>query len=107
MLTSVRGPVRSRWLAPREITLDASLERVQNEHVSLGTGGHARPRGRAVKTTSLQRERPLACRAGTPVRHSSFPRNEGVPGSSPGVGFRESPAQAGLFLVPRARSTRL
>ncbi len=29
-----------------------------------------------------------------------FTRNEGVPGSSPGVGSHESPAQAGLSGVP-------
>ena len=31
---------------------------------------------------------PARAREWTPVPHLSFPRNEGVPGSSPGVGFQ-------------------
>ena len=33
------------------------------------------------------------------ARVADFTRNEGVPGSSPGVGSEESPANAGLFLT--------
>jgi len=37
-----------------------------------------------VNQSDFQQER---AREWTRVPHSSFPRNEGVPGSSPGVGF--------------------
>ena len=54
---------------------------------------------RSLKTARFQRERARACPR---VPQSSFSRNEGVPGSSPGVGFSRL---AGLLQVP-ARTTR-
>jgi hypothetical protein len=61
--------------------------RVRNGYVRAGTRGHARPRSdleRALISGEIVRGH---ARAWTRVLHSSFPRNEGVPGSSPGVGF--------------------
>jgi hypothetical protein len=59
---------------------------VTNGYVSSGTGGHAGPlhqlRNRSVSSESVPAR---ACKW-TRVPHLSFPRNEGVPGSSPGVG---------------------
>jgi hypothetical protein len=52
--------------------------------------GHARARAPTVVVTkSLISSEivPVRARACPPVPHLSFPRNEGVPGSSPGVGF--------------------
>ena len=61
--------------------------RVQNRYVSAGMSGHARPVPE-LKNRSVSSENVSArARAWTPVPQSSFPRNEGVPGSSPGVGF--------------------
>jgi hypothetical protein len=55
--------------------------------VSSGTNGHVRPL-RALKNCSVSSENlPARAREWTRVRYSSFPRDEGVPGSSPGVGF--------------------
>ena len=40
---------------------------------------------------------PFAALGGTLAPSLAFPRNEGVPGSSPGVGSKERPAHAGFF----------
>ncbi len=47
----------------------------------------------------------VRARVGTRGPQSSFPRNEEVPGSSPGVGSKETPAKAGVRLS-RLRSHR-
>src|ERR687898_509366 len=65
-----------------------SLDRVQNGYVSSGTGGYARPTVDAIKGANSSKNVPASARAWTRVPHSSFPRNEGVPGSSPGVGLK-------------------
>jgi hypothetical protein len=52
--------------------------------------GHARapaPTVRGVNRPDSSENVAARARAWTPVPHSSFSRNEGVPGSSPGVGF--------------------
>src|ERR687891_1228371 len=67
--------------------LHVSLDRVQNGYVSSGTGGYTRPTADALKGANSSKNVPASARAWTRVPHSSFPRNEGVPGSSPGVGF--------------------
>jgi hypothetical protein len=63
--------------------------RVQNGYVSPGTGGYARPpqerKNRPVSSNKVS----ARAREWTRVPYSSFPRNEGVPGSSPGVGFSD------------------
>src|ERR687891_1024527 len=68
--------------------LHVSLDRVQNGYVSSGTVGYTRPTADALKGANSSKNVPASARAWTRVPHSSFPRNEGVPGSSPGVGFR-------------------
>src|SRR5919106_4437299 len=69
--------------------------RVQNGYISPGTGGYARPlvalKNRSVSGGNV----PARAREWMPVPHLSFPRNEGVPGSSPGVGLKV-PAQKPL-----------
>jgi hypothetical protein len=58
--------------------------------------GHARPL-LDLKNRSVSSENVPACaREWTPVAHLSFPRNEGVPGSSPGVGFRKGTVSPGF-----------
>jgi hypothetical protein len=65
--------------------------RVQNGYVSPGTSGHARPLG-DLKNRSVFSENVDA------RPYLSFPRNEGVPGSSPGVGFS---LLCRVFISPR------
>jgi hypothetical protein len=59
---------------------------LQNGYVSSGTGGHFRPllelKNRLVSSENV----PARAREWTRVPYLSFPRNEGVSGSSPGVG---------------------
>ena|SRR5215218_195456 len=68
---------------------------VQNGYVSSSTGGHARPvqepKNRLISSENV----PARAREWTRVPHLSFPRNEGVPGSSPGVGL--NPCSEALF----------
>ena len=53
--------------------------RVQNGYANLDTSGHARP-PRELRNRRLSSENvPARARKWTPVPHSSFPRNEGVP----------------------------
>ena len=66
--------------------LHVSLDRVQNGYVSSGTGGYARPTADALKGANSSKNVPASALAWTRVPYLSFPRNEGVPGSSPGVG---------------------
>ena len=70
---------------------------VPNRYVSPGTSGHLRPlqRPRIVGFSSSD----VAARAlaWTRVLYSSFPRNEGVPGSSPGVGLKRPAKRLLLF----------
>ena len=48
----------------------------------------------------------FTARRWTLVTTLPFPRNEGVPGSSPGVGFVvKGPRDAGLFVVPAGSSS--
>jgi hypothetical protein len=61
--------------------------RVRNGYVSPGTGGHARPPQELENGPVSSENVPASARAWTRVPYLSFPRNEGVPGSSPGVGF--------------------
>ncbi len=62
------------------------LGRVQNEYVSSGTRGHARPL-RKLKNCSVSSENVSArARKWTVFPYSSFPRNEGVRSSNPRVG---------------------
>jgi len=61
--------------------------RVQNGYVSSSTSGHARPL-RELKNRPVSSEHvPSRALEWTRVRYSSFPRNEGVRGSSPRVGL--------------------
>ena len=66
-----------------------SWNRVQNGYASPGTGGHRRPPQLSTTRAVSSENVPPHTRGWTPVPHSSFPRNEGVPGSSPGVGFSQ------------------
>ena len=75
------------------------MRRVQNGYVSSGTSGHARPL-RELKNCSVSRENvPARAREWTRVPYSSFPRNEGVRGSSPRVGSSKRPAKRDLTAV--------
>jgi hypothetical protein len=65
--------------------------RYQNGYVSSGTAGYARPTGSALKRPKSSKNVPAGAREWTRGRYLSFPRNEGVPGSSAGVGLK-SPA---------------
>ena len=71
---------RPRPAQPERVVPDG----VQNGYVSSGTSGHTRPlpelKNRPVSSEKFARACPR-------VLYSSFPCNEGVPGSSPGVGF--------------------
>jgi len=69
------------------VSPEAGSGRVQNGYVSSGTGGHARPLLAQWKKSVSGENVPGRAREWTRVPHLSFPRNEGVPGSSPGVGF--------------------
>jgi hypothetical protein len=65
-----------------------TLRRVQNGYASLGTSGHGRPL-RDLKNYAVSSENTSArARGWTRVPYSSFPRNEGVRGSNPRVGFK-------------------
>jgi hypothetical protein len=64
-----------------------SRSRVRNGYVSLGTRGHARPRFEPGNRPDSSENVPACARTCPRVPYSSFSRNEGVPGSSPGVGF--------------------
>src|ERR671918_855500 len=57
--------------------------RVQNGYVSPGTGGHARPPQELENGPVSSENVPASARASP---YLSSPRNEGLPGSSPGVG---------------------
>src|SRR5919106_3731775 len=61
--------------------------RVQNGYVSPGTGGHARPPQELENGPVSSENVPASPRAWARIPYLSFPRNEGVPGSSPSVGF--------------------
>jgi hypothetical protein len=61
--------------------------RVQNGYVSPGRGGYARPLNEPRNGLISRKHVPARARERTAVPYLSFPRNEGVPGSSPGVGF--------------------
>ena len=52
-------------------------------------GGYARPTADALKGPNSSKNVPARTREWTRVPHLSFPRNEGVPGSSPGVGLQK------------------
>jgi hypothetical protein len=68
--------------------------------------GHARPlldlKNRSVSSENV----PARAREWTRVPYSSFPRNEGVPGSSPGVGPATSAWQA-FTIAPRSELSTL
>ena len=66
------------------------VSRVRNGYVSSGTGGHARPLEVSVKALICSENVPASALVWTRVPHSSFSRNEGVPGSSLGVGFKNT-----------------
>ena len=64
------------------------------------------PRSTEIGPSAGNQETPANADVAQLVEH--FTRNEGVPGSNPGVGSRKSPAQAGLALARWcARSARL
>jgi hypothetical protein len=87
LLTGV--PSRT-WDTRGSATLSPRRRRARgtNGYVNAGTFGHTRAPP-WTQEQSISRRNVSACaRAWTPVLHASFPRNEGVPGSSPGVGFR-------------------
>jgi hypothetical protein len=87
--------------------------RVQDGYANPGTSGHARP-PQELRNRPLSSENgPARARKWTPVPYSSFPRNEGVLGSSPSVGSSGSPRSfvsgpgrlrvgPGLLAPPRA-----
>ena len=52
---------------------------------------------KVVKQPDFRQELPARAREWTRLPHSSFPRNEGVPGSSPGVGSSSAQSQAMLM----------
>jgi hypothetical protein len=85
----------------RSVGLHVSCCRVQNGYVSSGTSGLARPTLELKNCPVSSENVPVGGREWTPVPHSSFPRNEGVPGSSPGVGFL--PVCRSLFCVGNGR----
>src|SRR5215211_114366 len=62
--------------------------RVQNGYVSPGRGGYARPLNEPRNGLISRKHVPARARERTAVPYLSFPRNEGVPGSSPGVGLK-------------------
>jgi len=68
--------------------------RVRNGYASSGTGGHSRPRSGPWNQRTSRKTMPARARAWTPVPYLSFPRNEGVLGSSPSVGSSKSPLRA-------------
>ena len=71
--------------------------RVQNGYARLGMGGGVRP-PREFRNPSVSSEKvPVRACEWTRVLHLSFPRNEGVPGSSPGVGSSRSRDAPGRF----------
>ena len=85
--------------------IDGNLRRVQKGYIRSGTRVHARPL-RELKNRSVSRENVPACaREWTRVPHSSFPRNEGVRGSNPRVGFsgRGNPCITAFVLSQKAR----
>jgi hypothetical protein len=63
-------------------------DRVQSGYMSSGTGGYARPLLELANRPVSSENAPARAREWTRVPYLSFPRNEGVPGSSPGIGFR-------------------
>ncbi len=63
------------------------LSGVQNGYVRASTGGRGRP-PRELKDCEISSENvPARAREWTRLRYTSFPRNEGVRGSNPRVGF--------------------
>ena len=81
--------------------IDGNLRRVQNGYIRSGTRRHARPL-RELKNRPVSRENvPARAREWTRVPHLSFPRNEGVRGSSPRVGLRK-PCKSSFLLPFRA-----
>src|ERR687892_1852911 len=72
--------------------------RVQNGYVSPGTGGHARPPQELENGPVSSENVPASARASP---YLSSPRNEGLPGSSPGVG--SSGCFTGLSSTPGKR----
>jgi len=83
----LRPPVSAPWRGhiPSAFPFPA---RVQNGYVSSGTGGHARPPLDRGNRLFSKESVPGCAREWTRFPHSSFPRNEGVPGLSLDVGFR-------------------
>jgi hypothetical protein len=72
-----------------------------------GTSARARPGTRVPPPApsngrNSRKNVPVDAREWTGVPHSSFPRNEGVPGSSPGVGFLRLPGDAGDAALSQA-----
>jgi hypothetical protein len=85
---------------------EARRPRVQNGSVRLSTGGHLRPLQDRRNRLFSRKDVLARAHEWTRIAHLSFPRNEGVPGSSPGVGFRKSPGKRALLLVHRSRARR-
>jgi hypothetical protein len=81
----LRRRVRARPQSGRDYGHGAG--QVQNGYVSSGTRGLTRPRHQWTSWPVSSENVPLCARARTRVPYSSFPRNEGVRGSNPRVGF--------------------
>ena len=82
-LGGARRTPPSRWLEAQSV----GSRRVQNGVRQLGHGGHARPLNVSEIRPICSENVPARVPEWTRVPHLSFPANEGVPGSSPGVSF--------------------
>jgi hypothetical protein len=85
----LRGPERVRTLPVAARAQSAGSSRVHNGYVSSGMGGHARPLNMSEIRLICSENVPARAREWARVPHPSFPRNEGVRGSSPRVGFSQ------------------